>query len=66
MGVPLMLEVEMEKRRREQGISVNRNLRRDLQTMRDELNIAGYEAYFGAYPRRMGSRVSGTSKVPGT
>ena len=31
---------------REQGIPVNRNLRRELQTMRDELGIAGYEAYF--------------------
>jgi L-2-hydroxycarboxylate dehydrogenase (NAD+) len=31
---------------RERGIPVNRNLRRDLQTVRDELGIAGYEAYF--------------------
>ncbi len=39
-------EYEMEKRRREQGIPVNRNLRRELQTMRDDLDISGYEAYF--------------------
>ncbi|MBN1140009.1 MAG: Ldh family oxidoreductase, partial [Anaerolineae bacterium] len=39
-------EYEMEKLRREQGIPVNRNLRRELQTMRDELQISGYEAYF--------------------
>jgi LDH2 family malate/lactate/ureidoglycolate dehydrogenase len=31
---------------REQGIPVNPSLRRELQTMRDELGIAGYEAYF--------------------
>ncbi|MBN1136349.1 MAG: Ldh family oxidoreductase [Anaerolineae bacterium] len=30
----------------EQGIPVNRNLRRDLQAVRDELGIAGYEDYF--------------------
>ena len=29
---------------RERSIPVNRNLRRDLQTVRDELDIAGYEA----------------------
>jgi L-2-hydroxycarboxylate dehydrogenase (NAD+) len=28
------------------GVPVNRNLRRDLQTVRDELGIVGYEAYF--------------------
>lgn len=39
-------EFEMEHRRREQGIPVNANLRRELQTMRDELKIGGYEAYF--------------------
>ncbi len=39
-------EYELEKRRREQGIPVNRNLRRELQTMRDELHLSGYEAYF--------------------
>jgi L-2-hydroxycarboxylate dehydrogenase (NAD+) len=39
-------EYEMEKLRREQGIPVNHNLRRELQTMRDELQISGYEAYF--------------------
>jgi L-2-hydroxycarboxylate dehydrogenase (NAD+) len=31
---------------RERGIPVNRNLRRDLQTVRDELGIAGYDTYF--------------------
>ena len=39
-------EYEMEGLRRGQGIPVNRNLRRELQTMRDELGIDGYEAYF--------------------
>lgn len=39
-------EYGMEKQRQEQGLPVNRNLRRELQTMRDELNISGYEAYF--------------------
>lgn len=39
-------EYELEKRIREQGIVVNRNLRRELQTMRDELAIAGYESWF--------------------
>jgi L-2-hydroxycarboxylate dehydrogenase (NAD+) len=39
-------EYEMEKLRREQGVPVNHNLRRELQTMRDELQISGYEAYF--------------------
>jgi len=39
-------EYEMEKLRREQGIPVNHNLRRELQTIRDELKISGYEAYF--------------------
>ena len=34
------------QRRTEQGIPVNPNLRQELQTMRDELKIAGYEAYF--------------------
>jgi LDH2 family malate/lactate/ureidoglycolate dehydrogenase len=28
------------------GIPVNRNLRRDLQRIRNELGIAGYETYF--------------------
>jgi len=31
---------------REQGVPVNPNLRQELQIMRDELTIAGYEAYF--------------------
>ena len=39
-------EHDNEKRIRKEGIPVNPNLRRELQTMRDELNIAGYEAYF--------------------
>lgn len=39
-------EHENEKRIRQQGVPVNPNLRRELQTMRDELNIAGYGAYF--------------------
>jgi hypothetical protein len=30
----------------ERGIPVNRNLRCDLQTVRDELGIVGYEPYF--------------------
>ncbi len=30
----------------ERGIPVNPNLRRQLQTMRDELDISGYQAYF--------------------
>jgi len=39
-------EHEKEKLIREQGIPINPNLRRELQIMRDELNISGYEAYF--------------------
>ncbi len=39
-------EHEMEKIVREQGIPVNENLLRELVVMRDELGIAGYEAYF--------------------
>jgi LDH2 family malate/lactate/ureidoglycolate dehydrogenase len=39
-------EFEMEKVRREIGLPVNRNLKREFQTMRDELGIEGYEAYF--------------------
>jgi len=39
-------EYEAEQRRRELGIPVNPNLERELQTMRDELNIPGYDAYF--------------------
>jgi L-2-hydroxycarboxylate dehydrogenase (NAD+) len=40
-------EKEHERQRlvRERGIPVNRNLRRDLQTVRDELGIVGYETY---------------------
>lgn len=39
-------EWEMEKIVRERGIAVNPNLRRELEIMRDELKIAGYDAYF--------------------
>jgi len=39
-------EHEMEQTVRERGIPVNQSLRRELQTMRDELGIGGYEAYF--------------------
>jgi L-2-hydroxycarboxylate dehydrogenase (NAD+) len=39
-------EHEKEEIVRERGIPVNQNLRRELQIMRDELGIAGYEAYF--------------------
>jgi L-2-hydroxycarboxylate dehydrogenase (NAD+) len=39
-------EHEQENLIRKQGVPVNPNLRWELQIMRDELNIAGYEAYF--------------------
>jgi L-2-hydroxycarboxylate dehydrogenase (NAD+) len=39
-------EHEKEKSVREQGIPVNRSLRHELQIMRDQLGISGYEAYF--------------------
>ncbi len=39
-------EHENEALIREQGIPVNRNLRLELQTMRDELGISGFEDYF--------------------
>jgi L-2-hydroxycarboxylate dehydrogenase (NAD+) len=39
-------EFESERLVRRRGIPVNRNLRIELQTMRDELAIAGYEAFF--------------------
>jgi LDH2 family malate/lactate/ureidoglycolate dehydrogenase len=39
-------EHEREAMIRERGIPVNHNLRRDLQTVRDELGIAAYENYF--------------------
>jgi LDH2 family malate/lactate/ureidoglycolate dehydrogenase len=32
--------------RREQGVPINDNLKRELQTMRDALDIEGYETYF--------------------
>jgi len=39
-------EYESEQRVRAQGIPTNPNLRREFQVMRDELGLAGYEAYF--------------------
>jgi L-2-hydroxycarboxylate dehydrogenase (NAD+) len=39
-------EEERQELVRERGIPVNRNLRRDLQTVRDDLGIVGYEPYF--------------------
>ena len=39
-------EYESAKRVRAQGIAVNPNLRRELEIMRDELKIKGYEKYF--------------------
>jgi LDH2 family malate/lactate/ureidoglycolate dehydrogenase len=39
-------EHKMERQVRERGIPVNPNLMRELQTMRDELGISGYEDYF--------------------
>ncbi|MGQ9710584.1 MAG: Ldh family oxidoreductase [Anaerolineae bacterium] len=39
-------EYEAQARVRAQGIPVNANLRRELQIIRDELGISGYEAYF--------------------
>jgi L-2-hydroxycarboxylate dehydrogenase (NAD+) len=39
-------EHERQELVRQRGIPVNRNLRRDLQTVRDGLDIVGYEAYF--------------------
>jgi L-2-hydroxycarboxylate dehydrogenase (NAD+) len=39
-------EHEMEQQIRATGIPINRNLRKDLQTMQDELGLTGYESYF--------------------
>jgi L-2-hydroxycarboxylate dehydrogenase (NAD+) len=39
-------EHERQELVRQRGIPVNRNLRRDLQAVRDELGIAGYETVF--------------------
>jgi LDH2 family malate/lactate/ureidoglycolate dehydrogenase len=39
-------EYESEKRVRQGGIPVNQGLRRELQWLRDELGVPGYEAYF--------------------
>jgi L-2-hydroxycarboxylate dehydrogenase (NAD+) len=38
-------EYEMEQRMRQEGITINRNLRRELQIVRDELHISGYESW---------------------
>jgi L-2-hydroxycarboxylate dehydrogenase (NAD+) len=38
-------EYEMEKTVRERGVPVNRKLRQELQSMRDELDIRGFDAY---------------------
>jgi len=38
-------EYEMEQRIRQEGITINRNLRRELQLMRDDLRITGYESW---------------------
>ena len=40
------LRHELEQTVRVQGVPVNRNLSQELQFMRDELNITGYEDYF--------------------
>ena len=39
-------EYKAEKLIREQGVPINPNLRGELQFMRNELSIAGYETYF--------------------
>jgi len=39
-------EYESEKRIRKQGVPANPNLLRELQIMRDELNVSGYAVYF--------------------
>lgn len=39
-------EYEREQLVQKQGISVNHNLRRELETMRDQMGIAGYESFF--------------------
>jgi L-2-hydroxycarboxylate dehydrogenase (NAD+) len=39
-------EYKKEQMILERGVPVNANLRRELQIMRDELNISGYEAFF--------------------
>ena len=39
-------EYEVEQQRRRNGVPLNPNLRTELQLMRDELGIEGYEAYF--------------------
>jgi LDH2 family malate/lactate/ureidoglycolate dehydrogenase len=39
-------EYILEQTVRRQGVPVNRNLRRELQFMRDELDLGGYEDYF--------------------
>ena len=39
-------EHELQEMVRQRGVPVNQNLRRDLQTVRDELGIVDYEPYF--------------------
>jgi LDH2 family malate/lactate/ureidoglycolate dehydrogenase len=39
-------EYEKSKLIRERGVPVNANLRKDLQFLRDDLSVEGYEAYF--------------------
>ena len=39
-------EYERERVIRRQGVTVNANLQKELQIMRDELGISGYETYF--------------------
>ena len=39
-------EYENEQHVRAEGVPVNPSLRRELQVMRDELSIPGYESYF--------------------
>jgi hypothetical protein len=39
-------EWELQQIVREQGVPVNGNLRKELQIMRDELGIEGYEGHF--------------------
>lgn len=39
-------EHEKHKERLEKGVPINKNLRAELQTMRDELGLTGYESYF--------------------
>ena len=38
-------EYEMEQERLVKGIPINANLRKEMQIMRDELGLRGYEVY---------------------